>query len=63
MYLGLLVSRVYFGNWLRDYSQAMDVAGLSKLPKQTIINLVMGLGFLAHGVRLPPPSPSFRFLC
>ncbi|KAK4705310.1 hypothetical protein P7C70_g893, partial [Phenoliferia sp. Uapishka_3] len=27
----------------------MDVAGLSKLPKQTIINLCMGLGFLAHG--------------
>ncbi|EGF98696.1 uncharacterized protein MELLADRAFT_76041 [Melampsora larici-populina 98AG31] len=41
--------QVYFGNWLRDYSQAMDVAGLSKLAKQTIINLVMALGFLAHG--------------
>ncbi|KAI9613573.1 hypothetical protein H4Q26_010180 [Puccinia striiformis f. sp. tritici PST-130] len=40
---------VYFGNWLRDYSQAMDVAGLSKLARQTIINLVMALGFLAHG--------------
>ena len=28
------------GNWLRDYSQAMDIAGLSKLSKQTILNLV-----------------------
>jgi len=46
---GLDIKRVYFGNWLRDYSQAMDVAGLSKLAKQTIINLVMALGFLAHG--------------
>lgn len=45
----LPVKRVYFGNWLRDYSQAMDVAGLSKLSKQTIINLCMALGFLAHG--------------
>ena len=34
---------------LRDYSQAMDVAGLSKLSRQAIINLVMVLGFLAHG--------------
>ncbi|KAA1108627.1 hypothetical protein PGT21_019588 [Puccinia graminis f. sp. tritici] len=72
---GLDIKRIYFGNWLRDYSfafrffflqneitfklmlteilnsyrQAMDVAGLSKLARQTIINLVMALGFLAHG--------------
>ncbi|ORY92909.1 heterokaryon incompatibility Het-C [Leucosporidium creatinivorum] len=46
---GLDIKRVYFGNWLRDYSQAMDIAGLSKLSKQTIINLCMALGFLAHG--------------
>ncbi|KAM0755942.1 Het-C-domain-containing protein [Meredithblackwellia eburnea MCA 4105] len=46
---GLDIKRIYFGNWLRDYSQAMDIAGLSKMPKQTIINLCMGLGFLAHG--------------
>ncbi|KAH9836368.1 heterokaryon incompatibility protein Het-C-domain-containing protein [Rhodofomes roseus] len=43
------VKRVYFGNWLRDYSQAVDTAGLSKLQLQTIINLCMVLGFLAHG--------------
>lgn len=34
-------------NWLRDYSQAVDVAGLKALPLQTIINLCMALGFLA----------------
>lgn len=27
----------------------MDIAGLTKLPKQQIINIVMALGFLAHG--------------
>ncbi|KZT69926.1 Het-C-domain-containing protein [Daedalea quercina L-15889] len=43
------VKRVYFGNWLRDYSQAVDTAGLSKLQLQTIVNLCMILGFLAHG--------------
>ncbi|KAA1472452.1 Het-C-domain-containing protein [Dentipellis sp. KUC8613] len=46
---GLDVKRVYFGNWLRDYSQAVDITGLKKLPLQTIINLCMALGFLAHG--------------
>lgn len=33
----------------RDYSQAMDVAGLSKLSRQQILNLVMALTFLAMG--------------
>ncbi|KZT62442.1 Het-C-domain-containing protein [Calocera cornea HHB12733] len=46
---GLDTKRIYFGNWLRDYSQAMDIAALKKLEKQTIINLCMALGFLAHG--------------
>ncbi|KAF8483477.1 Het-C-domain-containing protein [Russula ochroleuca] len=46
---GLDIKRVYFGNWLRDYSQAVDIAGLKKIPLQTIINLCMALGFLAHG--------------
>ncbi|KAI0254644.1 heterokaryon incompatibility protein Het-C-domain-containing protein [Lactifluus subvellereus] len=46
---GLDIKRVYFGNWLRDYSQAMDISTLKKLPLQTIINLCMALGFLAHG--------------
>ncbi|UZJ54049.1 hypothetical protein CBS101457_003369 [Exobasidium rhododendri] len=46
---GLDVKRIYFGNWLRDYSQAMDIAALEKMAKQTILNLVMVLGFMAHG--------------
>ncbi|QRW05485.1 heterokaryon incompatibility protein Het-C protein [Ceratobasidium sp. AG-Ba] len=46
---GLDIKRVYFGNWLRDYSQAMDIAGLKKLQIQSIITLCMALGFLAHG--------------
>ncbi|KXN89330.1 hypothetical protein AN958_05828 [Leucoagaricus sp. SymC.cos] len=46
---GLDVKRVYFGNWLRDYSQAVDIAALKKVQLQTIINLCMALGFLAHG--------------
>ncbi|KAI9465912.1 Het-C-domain-containing protein [Lactarius psammicola] len=46
---GLDIKRIYFGNWLRDYSQAVDITGLQKLPLQTIINLCMALGFLAHG--------------
>jgi hypothetical protein len=46
---GLDIKRVYFGNWLRDYSQAVDITGLQKLPLQTIVNLCMALGFLAHG--------------
>ncbi|OBZ67753.1 hypothetical protein A0H81_12495 [Grifola frondosa] len=43
------IKRVYFGNWLRDYSQAVDVAGLQKLQLQSIVNLCMVLGFMAHG--------------
>ncbi|WVQ78200.1 hypothetical protein IAT38_000283 [Cryptococcus sp. DSM 104549] len=43
------VKRVYFGNWLRDYSQAVDVGALKKTNLQTILNIVMVLGFMAHG--------------
>ncbi|KAE8219873.1 hypothetical protein CF319_g6509, partial [Tilletia indica] len=46
---GLDVKRVYFGNWLRDYSQAMDVAALQKLKPVSILSIVMVLGFMAHG--------------
>ncbi|KAH7887067.1 heterokaryon incompatibility protein HET-C [Phlebopus sp. FC_14] len=46
---GLDVKRVYFGNWLRDYSQAVDIGALKKVNIQTIINLCMVLGFMAHG--------------
>jgi hypothetical protein len=44
------VKRVYFGNWLRDYSQAVDTAGLKKTNLQTILNVVMVLGFLGKSI-------------
>ncbi|KAJ8480697.1 hypothetical protein ONZ51_g6470 [Trametes cubensis] len=43
------VKRVYFGNWLRDYSQCMDIAGLSKLSADTLVLIVSVLGFLTFG--------------
>lgn len=51
---GLDVKRVYFGNWLRDYSQAVDIAGLKQVQLQTILNIVTVLGFLAHGYATGP---------
>lgn len=44
-----MVKRVYFGNWLRDYSQAMDVGTLKGLPYDTIRILVWMLSFLSFG--------------
>ncbi|KAK9480236.1 heterokaryon incompatibility Het-C, partial [Lipomyces japonicus] len=44
------IKRVYFGNWLRDYSQAVDVGTLSKnISLDTIRLLLWVLGFLAFG--------------
>lgn len=37
---------ILLSNWLRDYSQAVDIAVLKKLPLQSIINICMALGFL-----------------
>ncbi|CAE6472919.1 unnamed protein product [Rhizoctonia solani] len=48
-FTSLDVKRVYFGNWLRDYSQAMDIAGLSKLTAQTLVTVVSVLGFMSFG--------------
>jgi hypothetical protein len=45
----LLVQRTYFGNWLRDYSQAVDVASLKGANAATIRILVWVLSFLANG--------------
>lgn len=45
----LSVKRVYFGNWLRDYSQAIDVGGLKQLPKETIRVLLWVLSFVTFG--------------
>ncbi|KAL2265194.1 hypothetical protein VTJ83DRAFT_6294 [Remersonia thermophila] len=41
--------RVYFGNWLRDYSQAIDVGSLKKINAETIRILVWVLSFMANG--------------
>ncbi|KAL7416920.1 heterokaryon incompatibility protein Het-C-domain-containing protein [Mrakia frigida] len=46
---GLDIKRVYFGNWLRDYSQAIDIASLKKTNVQSILNLLMALGFMTFG--------------
>ncbi|KAA8913490.1 HET-C domain protein [Sphaerosporella brunnea] len=44
-----MIRRVYFGNWLRDYSQALDVGTLKSVPKDTIRCLVWILSFMSFG--------------
>jgi Heterokaryon incompatibility protein Het-C len=39
-----MIKRVYFGNWLRDYSQAVDVGSLKGVPKDSIRVIVWVLG-------------------
>jgi hypothetical protein len=43
------VSRVYFGNWLRDYSQAVDVGTVKYVSAQAITLLIWVLGFSTFG--------------
>ncbi|KAL8732491.1 MAG: hypothetical protein Q9166_002705 [cf. Caloplaca sp. 2 TL-2023] len=45
----MMVRRVYFGNWLRDYSQAVDVGTLKGIQSATIRILVWVLSFLTFG--------------
>lgn len=45
----MMVGRVYFGNWLRDYSQAIDVGSLKGVNAATIRILVWVLSFMANG--------------
>ena len=45
----MMVKRVYFGNWLRDYSQAMDVGTLKSVQADTIRILLWILSFLTFG--------------
>ncbi|KAH6657356.1 heterokaryon incompatibility protein Het-C-domain-containing protein [Truncatella angustata] len=45
----LAVSRVYFGNWLRDYSQAIDVGTVKAVSAEAIRLLLCILGFLTFG--------------
>ncbi|KAF1915213.1 heterokaryon incompatibility protein Het-C-domain-containing protein [Ampelomyces quisqualis] len=44
-----MIKRVYFGNWLRDYSQAVDTATLAKVQSETIRILVWVLSFMSFG--------------
>jgi hypothetical protein len=43
------VKRVYFGNWLRDYSQAVDVGTVKYVSAEAIRLLLWVLGFLSFG--------------
>lgn len=45
----MLIKRVYFGNFLRDYSQALDVGTLKSCNADTIRILVWVLSFMAFG--------------
>lgn len=45
----MMVKRTYFGNWLRDYSQAVDVGSLKGVNAATIRILVWVLSFMAFG--------------
>ncbi|KAL8673031.1 MAG: hypothetical protein Q9168_002554 [Polycauliona sp. 1 TL-2023] len=45
----MMIKRVYFGNWLRDYSQAVDVGTLKGIQSATIRILVWVLSFLSFG--------------
>ncbi|KKK25322.1 hypothetical protein AOCH_004317 [Aspergillus ochraceoroseus] len=43
------VQRVYFGNWLRDYSQAVDIGTVKYVSAEAIRILLWVLGFLSFG--------------
>ncbi|KAI1338376.1 Het-C-domain-containing protein [Xylariaceae sp. FL0016] len=45
----LMVSRTYFGNWLRDYSQAIDVGTVKSVSAEAIRLLLCVLGFMTFG--------------
>lgn len=45
----LNVKRVYFGNWLRDYSQAVDVGTVKYVSAEAIRIILWVLGFLSFG--------------
>lgn len=45
----LMVARVYFGNWLRDYSQAIDVGTVKSVSAEAIRLLLCVLAFLTFG--------------
>jgi len=44
------VKRTYFGNWLRDYSQAVDVGTVKYVSAEAIRLLLWVLGFMSFGL-------------
>lgn len=44
------IGRVYFGNWLRDYSQAVDVGSLKGINAATIRIIVSSALSRIHGL-------------
>lgn len=44
----MLIKRTYFGNWLRDYSQAVDVGSLKGVNAETIRILVWSCSIASH---------------
>lgn len=45
----IMVKRVYFGNWLRDYSQAIDIGTVTRVQADSIRIIVWILSFMAFG--------------
>ena len=43
------VKRVYFGNWLRDYSQAIDVGAVKYVSAEAVRLILWVLGFMSFG--------------
>ena len=48
-YCWLIEKQVYFGNWLRDYSQAVDVGTVKYVSAEAIRILLWVLGFMSFG--------------
>lgn len=55
----MMVKRVYFGNWLRDYSQAVDVGSLKGVQAPTIRVLV---SLLRHVLLVLLPGNYYMYL-
>jgi hypothetical protein len=48
-----LVKRIYFGNWLRDFSQQLDRSSLSVVPRPVLRALVAVFAFTQFGYATP----------
>lgn len=46
----MTIKRIYFGNWLRDYSQAIDVGALKHVEAGTVRILLWVLSFMTFGL-------------